>query len=166
MILLDDGEADVRVTALEAISHLGLEPKVMLPTLVKTLHDEDAEVRRRALRVTRQLGRSAILLVPEIIPLTANEEERRSVARVLEQLERFGTDPSSIASLTVLLYADDENVRRLAARFLGLAGAAAVDTVPQLQTLLKDSDQETRTEAAAAIAKIQANQTTPSANQR
>ena len=47
VILLDDGEADVRVTALEAISHLGLEPKVMLPTLVKTLHDEDAEVRCR-----------------------------------------------------------------------------------------------------------------------
>lgn len=154
--LLNDPDASVRTAALQAISSLGLEPMQMLPLLAKALADEQSDVRSRALRVTRQLGRSANELLPNLIPLAADEDHRRSVNRVLERLEKYDTPPSAIAPLTDLLASDDKHVRQLAARFLGLAGPAAKQSLAAIRELLNASDPEVRDAATSAIEKIEA----------
>ena len=153
--LMDDPDQDIRSASVDAVGNLGLESESLLPYLARVLHDQDQEVRSGALRIIRRLGDDAIILVPDIIPLAANEEERRSIQRALERLERLETDPTSVVPLRELLDHEDTEVRRLAIRFLGLAGASAAEVVPRLKVLLQDTDEAIRKEAESAPEKLE-----------
>mgnify|MGYP001815489220 CR=1 FL=1 len=154
--LLDDPSEEIRESALDAIGDLGLPPEQLIPRVSKGLHDQHADVRGRAMRITRQLGPAAIELVPTLISLAAREEDRRSVNRVLERLERYTVPAESVAEIRKLAEHDVSKVQLLAIRFLGLAGPAAAETVPMLRELKKHEDEAVQVEASMAIEKIQA----------
>ena len=153
--LLEDPEASIRSASVEAVGNLGLESDALIPYLAKVLNDPDQQVRNGALRIVRRIGEDGIVLVPEIIPLAANEDERRGVLRVLERLERSQTRPESIPELGELLDHSSVDVQRLAIRFLGLAGPSASDSLPSIRALQNHSDEEIRSEAESAISKIE-----------
>lgn len=153
--MLDDPDSRVRRATVDAATSLGVEPELLRPFLARALHDADQEVRGGALRIMRRIGDDAVMLVPDIIPLAAIDEERRGVLRVLERLERSEVDPLVIGPLRELLSHEHAEVRRLAIRFLGLAGRGAAESLPSLRPFVADPDESIRSEAESAIEKIE-----------
>jgi HEAT repeat protein len=152
--LLDDEDATTREAAALALGSLELEANLLRPHLVRTLHDDVPEVRDAARRAILRLGREGVLFLPDLIALAALESDRRSVERSLRRFERTGPRERSIPELVDLLDHDNETVRLLAAKFLGLAGPAARDAVPTLERLRDDASPEVREQAEGALKQI------------
>jgi HEAT repeat protein len=133
---------------------LELSAEVVRPHLAKSLRDVSPEVRRSATRAVVKLGPGASLFIPDIILMAAKKENARSTDRLLRRLEAAGPDARSLPELVRLLGHDQERVRLLAARFLGLAGRQAGEAIPALEKLRDDPSAEVREQARAACDRI------------
>ena len=88
-----------------------------------------------------------------MIRASQNPDNREGVERMLRRYERNGPDPASIPELIAQLDHENENVRLLSAKFLGLAGPAAADAVPALERLLVDDPNEAVRKQAESAAR-------------
>ena len=73
---------------------------------------------------------------------------------MLRRYERRGPDVRSVPELARLLEHDQDNVRLLAVKFLGLAGGSAKGALPALERLRDDPSTEVRKQAEAAGERI------------
>jgi HEAT repeat protein len=145
----------VREAAVSTLGNLGLDADVIRPHLARALRDGEPGVRRAALASIQRLGPQASLFVPDIILLAGREEDRGSAQRLLRRFERRGPDARALPELIEQLDHEQEAVRLLAVKFLGLAGRNAKDAIPALERLSADPSEEVREGAKAARAQIE-----------
>ena len=153
-LLLKGQPSEVRTAVVLTLGSLELDAESIRPQLAETLRDEEPEVRGAALRAIQRLGPGGAIFVPDIILLAENREERSAVERSLRRFERSGTDARSVPALIEQLGHEQEAVRLLAIKFLGLAGPDASAALPALEALREDSDDEVRREAEEALERI------------
>ncbi len=137
-----------------ALGSLELDAAVIRPHLAKALRDDKSEVRRAAMRSIQKLGPQGAIFVPDIILLAENKDNLRSVERMLRRFERAGPDVRSVPELVKQLEHDQDTVRLLAIKFLGLAGPSAKDAIPALERMREDPSAEVRKQALAASEQI------------
>ncbi|WP_169978684.1 HEAT repeat domain-containing protein [Tautonia rosea] len=152
--MLDDTNARAREAAVLAVGSLELDADTLRPHLVRTLRDEDADVRDATRRAIQRLGPEGALFVPDLISLAALESDRRSVERSLRRFERTGPLEGSIPELIDLLEHQEEAVRLLAIKFLGLGGVASREAIPSLERLRDDPSPEVREQVEAVLGQI------------
>jgi HEAT repeat protein len=152
--LLDAEQASVREAAASTLVSLELDVDLIRPHLAKALRDKTPEVRRATMRAIGQLGPDAALFLPDIILLAEKKENRETVERSLRRFERRDTDARSVPELMELLSHEAEDVRALAARFLGRAGSSAKDALAALERLREDPSEKVRKEAETACKRI------------
>jgi len=151
---LDDAAPTVREAATLALASLERDASELRPHIAATLEDPEPDVRRAGRRAIFRLGRDGAIFLPDLIRLTADEEEGSSVERTLRRFERLGTAEASIPELRDLLKHDSDTVRLHTLRFLALAGPAADPALPDIEPLLDDLNPEIRVQAEAAFAAI------------
>jgi HEAT repeat protein len=151
--LLNGQPVEVRAAVAATLGSLELDAEAIRPYLAPALRDEP-DVRRAALRSIQRLGPRASLFLPDIILMAANPGERRDVERSLRRFERNGPDPRSVPDLVKHLSHEQEAVRLLAIKFLGLAGSKAREALPALERLRDDPSIEVRQQAEAATQRI------------
>lgn len=154
-VLLSDQPVEVRTAVLLTLGSLELDAETIRAPLSEALLSDVPEIRGAALRAIQRLGPAGAIFVPDLILLAADRAERRGIERSLRRYERTGPDPRSIPSLIEELDHEEEAVRRLAVKFLGLAGPKAMDALPALERLQVDPSTEVRQEAEAARARIE-----------
>ena len=154
--LLAAGDAKARAAAALTLGSLELDAEAIRPHLSKALGDGDPEVRRAAVRAIGRLGPRGAIFLPDLIALAANREAFASIRGVLRRFERRGPDARSIPELVKQLEHDEEAVRLLAIKFLGLAGRGATDAIPALDRLREDPSAAVRKQAEAAKEQIKA----------
>ena len=145
---LRDEREPVRTSAAYAMSAAG---NSAVDALSDALSDEREEVRLVAAHGLAQTGAAA---VPALVDaLQSSEEAARGFAAFA--LGDMGSISGEEAARGVAILADDDSdwVRRNAAEALGTA-AATDEAVPALCKLLKDSDGQTRYEAAYGLARL------------
>ena len=154
VLLVDDEEPSVRAAVVRTIANIDLAPMESRPWVAGALRDEEYTVRREGFRAIQRLGRRAAIFLPDLIALADDDERSSYLNRVLEQFESYDLDVTTAAELLELLQHEHSGVRLLAIRFLGIAGRAATDAIPQLKLLLSDENEEIRTAAAEALQRI------------
>ncbi|WZO97363.1 HEAT repeat domain-containing protein [Isosphaeraceae bacterium EP7] len=152
--LLDDGQAEVRSAAALTLGSLELEPEAIRPHLAKALRDTDPDVRKSAMGAIQRLGPPGAMFIPDIILMAEKKENVGAVQRMLRRFERKGPDARSVPELVKQLDHQQEPVRLLAAKFLGLAGTHAQDAIPILEKMRDDPSTEIRKQAEASIEQI------------
>lgn len=152
--LLTDPHIEVREATVLTLGSLELEVAVVRPHLAKALRDDRTEVRRAASKAIQRQGREAAVFLPDIILLAESKEHFRSVERLLRSFERTGPDVRSLPELVEQLGHDQDAVRLLAIKFLGLAGRNAKDAIPALERLREHPSAEVRMQAEAACERI------------
>ena len=135
--LLAAEQVQVREAAISTLGSLELDAEVARPHLAKALRDDSSEVRRAAMGAIQRLGTQGSLFVPDIILLAQKKENLRSAQRLLRRFERTGPDVRSLPELVKQLDHDQESVRLLAIKFLGLAGQSAKEAIPALERMQK-----------------------------
>ncbi len=106
------------------------------------------------MRAIQRLGPEAAIFIPDIILLAEKKENLRSVERMLRRFERTGPDVRSLPELVKQLEHEQDPVRLLAIKFLGLAGPTAKDAIPALERMREDPSAEVRKQAHAACEQI------------
>jgi HEAT repeat protein len=152
--LLGAEQAQVREAATLTMAALELDADVVRPHLARALKDENADVRRAALKSIQRFGPQGAIFVPDIILMAENKDNLRSVERMLRRFERAGPDERSLPELVKQLDHKQPTVRRLATKFLGLAGPTAKDALPALERLRHDPSADVRKQAEAASEQI------------
>jgi HEAT repeat protein len=152
--LLGAEQAEVREAATLALGGLELDAEVVRPHLAKALQDDKPEVRRAAMRAIPRLGPQGAILVPDIILLARSRENLRAVERLLRRFESTGPDVRALPDLVKQLDHDQEPVRLLAIKFLGLAGGRATEALPALERLREDPSAEVRKQSKSACEQI------------
>jgi HEAT repeat protein len=155
--LLEAEPFEVREAATTALGSLELDAEVLRPHLARALRDDHSEVRRAASRAILKLGPQGVLFIPDIILLAEKRENARSVERMLRRFERSGPDVRSLPELVKELGHEQDRVRLLAIKFLGLAGRKAKDALPDLERMRDDPSAEVRRQAQAACERIRNN---------
>jgi HEAT repeat protein len=152
--LLDDDNADIRAAAALTIGSLEFEPEAIRPHLAKALRDSDAGVRKAGMGAIQKLGPPGAMFIPDLILMAEKKEDLNSVQRMLRRFERKGPDVRSVPELVKQLDHNQEPVRLLATKFLGLAGTNAQAAIPSLEKLRDDPSEEIRKQAQEAISQI------------
>lgn len=152
--MLGDDEAELRLAALKTLSRLRIETQILGPHLLHALRDSDANVQAQAGSSIRRLGARGTILIPDLIMLMDDDAVKEIILPLLERMERYQPDSSTIASLLELAADKKVTVQLHAIRFLGLAGPEAEDAVDYLRELLEHENEKLRAAAAEAIEKI------------
>jgi HEAT repeat protein len=152
--LLEAEQVEVRQAAALALGSMDLDAEVVRPHLGRALRDSKPEVRRVAMRSIQKLGSQGAIFIPDIILMAEKKENLRSVERMLRRFERSGPDVRSLPELVEQLKHDQDTVRLLAIKFLGLAGQSARDAIPALERMREDPSAEVRKQALAASEQI------------
>ncbi|WP_406700487.1 HEAT repeat domain-containing protein [Singulisphaera sp. Ch08] len=152
--LLSDMQVEVREATVLSLGSLELDADVIRPHLAKALRDDHSEVRQAASKAIQRQGPQGALFLPDIILLAGTKENLRSAERLLRQFERTGPDVRSLPELVEQLGHDQDAVRLLAIKFLGIAGRNAQSAIPALERLREDPSAEVRKQAEAACEKI------------
>ncbi|SIN94144.1 HEAT repeat [Singulisphaera sp. GP187] len=161
IVLLGDEQIEVREATVLTLGSLELDPGLIRPHLAKALRDDTTEVRRAASKAIQRQGVQGVIFLPDIILLAGNKESSRSAERLLRPFERTGPDPRSLPELVEQLGHDQDAVRLLAIKFLGLAGQKAKDAIPALERLREDPSAEVRKQAEAACEQIKTKAVSP-----
>lgn len=151
---MSDSRAAVRLASLKALMNLQLEPEQVHAFLVRAFSDFDEDVRSQSLRSIRRFGRRGVIFLPDLILLSAKEDSGESLARALERLDDYESDPATIRRLLQLTTHEEAQVRRLAAKSLGRASAADDDVRQKLDDLSDDPDAGVRNAAADSLQRI------------
>jgi HEAT repeat protein len=157
--LLGADQVEVRQAAALTLGSMELDAEVIRPHLAKALRDPKTEVRRVALRSIQKLGPQGAIFIPDIILMAEHKENLRSVERTLRRFERAGPDARSLPELLKQLEHDQDTVRLLAIKFLGLAGQSAKEAIPVLERMREDPSAEVRKQAVAASEQIKSHST-------
>ena len=152
--LLSAKEVEVRQAAALALGTMELDPEIIRPHLARALRDDQSEVRRVAMRSIQKLGPQGAIFIPDIILMAEHKDNLRSVERMLRRFERAGPDVRSLPELVKQLEHDQDTVRLLAIKFLGLAGPTAKNAIPALERMREDPSPEVRKQALAASEQI------------
>jgi HEAT repeat protein len=152
--LVEAEQPEVREAAISTLGSLELDAETVRPYLSKALGDDKPEVRRAAMGAIQRLGPQGAILLPDLILVAVKKESQRPVERLLRRFERSGPDARSIPELVKQLEHEQESVRLLAIKFLGLAGEKAADAVPALERMRDDPVAEVRKQAEAALERI------------
>jgi HEAT repeat protein len=163
--LLEAQQVEVREAAASALGSLDLEVDIIRPHLAKAMQDRESKVRRAAMRAVQRLGPQGAVFVPDLIVLARNKETAMGAERLLRRFERRGPDLRSLPELVKLLEHDQETVRLLASKFLGLAGRNAHGAIPALERLREDPSMQVRKQAEAACELIK-NDSGPSSQRK
>ncbi|MFO0952517.1 MAG: HEAT repeat domain-containing protein [Isosphaeraceae bacterium] len=148
-VLLREGDPATKQAAALTLASLELDPAVLRPHLGRALGDPSTDVQRAASRAIQKLGPARATFLPDVIE-QAGRGEPQGVAWHAPPVRTPGPDPRTILELVALLRHDHPGVRALAARFLGLAGPAARDSIPALERLREDLSKEVRDQADAS----------------
>jgi HEAT repeat protein len=132
---LNAGDPKLRMTALEALGNLELEPSRLVPVLERLLEDEQKDVREQALRQIRKLGNDSGLMIPALIRFVARGDDVGGAVRALERLEKQSIPKETMERLIELLDDDAPQVRRETIKFLGRLGRASVPALAKLEQL-------------------------------
>ncbi|MFO0891660.1 MAG: HEAT repeat domain-containing protein [Isosphaeraceae bacterium] len=152
--LLKDEQVEVRESVATTVGSLGLDARTIRPALSRAILDDQPAVRRAALSAVFRLGPDGAIFVPDLILLAARDKSPGQARRMLRRFERNGPDARSVPELIKQLEHDQESVRLLAVKFLGLAGANASDAIPALARLRDDPSAEVRKAVDAAQEQI------------
>jgi hypothetical protein len=106
------------------------------------------------MRSIQRLGPEGAIFIRDIISLAGSKENLRSVERSLRRFESKGPDVRSLPELIKQLDDDQQSVRLLAIKFLGLAGRSAKEAIPALERMREDPSAEVRKQAEAASEQI------------
>jgi HEAT repeat protein len=155
--LINAEQLEVREAAALTLGSLDLDAEKVRPALAIALRDGKTEVRRAAMKSIQRFGPQGAIFVPDIIMLAEKKENLRSVERMLRRFERAGPDVRSLPELVKQLDHNQDNVRLLAIKFLGLAGPNAKDAIPALERMREDPSAEVRKQAQAASERIMNN---------
>lgn len=149
--LLGEDQVEIRESVASVVGNLGLDAEIVRPALARAIQDKEQGVRRAALSAIFRLGPEGSILIPDLILLASREGGMSQSRRMLRRFERDGPNPKSVPELTLLLENDQQSVRLLATKFLGLAGAKARESLPALERLRDDPSEEVRKEAETAL---------------
>jgi HEAT repeat protein len=142
--LLADEQPSVRGSAAQALGQLGAEDMPTIRTLTQLLHDEAyyyPEADAPSFPSTHQTIEGF------------ESEEVRVCDTVAEVLAQIGAE-TTLPALKELLDDEEPEVRRGAAKGLGLLGAEAKTTIPDLVAALQDKNWQVRMSATAALGDI------------
>ena len=136
---------------------MALEAELVVPVLIKALHDPDREVRYNAafgLAALALLGGDAKVAVPPLIEtLKDGYATARSAAAMA--LGHIHAEPRLVVPALVESLRDPETVvRARAADALGAFGADGKPAVATLVELLREGNQDTTSAASNALKKI------------
>ena len=145
---LRDPERAVALRASQALADLG---PAAIPHLIKALDDNNREVVSLACSTLARTGPWASNAIPRLIPRLGHSDtfifNTASAA-----LHRIGSP--AFPALCNAVKDPDENIRRMAARTLGLIGGIAYSTAPCLVPLTRDPNPRVRLEAVDALGKV------------
>jgi alpha-L-fucosidase len=116
---LSDPEADVRRSAVVALTQIGPRAAAAVPALVKLLDDNDRSLRWRAALALGQIGPAAKAAAPALVAALKDGDEDVRL-RAAQALARIG--PDGVTALTVGLKDPDAGLRRRAAELLAQFG--------------------------------------------
>lgn len=154
--LLKDEAYWRRALAVDALGQMGREAVPHAKDIVPLLRDEEKSVREAAVQALGNLGQvAAPAVVPLIQPLLAelvSRAERDAALTVTAPRSADPFGPAAPAPPTYDGFLKKRYVRRCAVQALaGMGAAGAPLAVPILQPLLKDGDEDIRSEAQRAL---------------
>jgi HEAT repeat protein len=156
-VLKDDKSAAVRAQTASLIGKLGEHAKPAIGNLESALKDESAGVRAAAANALGQIGVDAKATFEKMVPLFRDSDSNVRFATAYASA-RIGADPLAVVPYLNQLIESDASVdvRREAAKSIGLIGApAAKAAVPALiKALTTDKEDEIRRQAALALGKM------------
>jgi hypothetical protein len=152
---LSDSDRFVRWTLLRTLGRLApQEAKVVVPAVIRTVHDPDIDVRFAALKTLERFDKAAASAAPAIAELLPHADTLVQLAALKTIQAIGGGDASTLATVAGLLQSPEANVRVAAAETLGRAGKRAAATRPALESALKDEDDKVRTAASEALLRV------------
>ncbi len=152
---LSSEDVGARKKAAYALWNLGAAAGEAAAALVRALEDADPYVRSTSAKAVDRIGAEAVRpVLPEItaLILDSRQEVRREAAALLWRLGPLAGE--IVPGLVKGLASTDPVVRANAAGALGHAGAAAEPAAGALAGLLGDREEQVRTWAAQALARI------------
>jgi HEAT repeat protein len=149
--------AEVRFSAVHALSFAQIEPSQVVPALVKSLSDPFIWVRERAARGLGNFGTNAHEAVPALMLLLIdpNWGVRCDATNALKKIDPETVPNAAVVPALIKLLSDTNIfVRRRAARRLGDFGPNAQQAVPALVGMLNDQDEFARDAGTNALKAI------------
>jgi HEAT repeat protein len=146
--------SDVRAFALYTLGRMALESELVVPVLIKGLHDPDREVRFNAafgLEALAFMGGDAKPAIPALVKALKDSHvsARASAAAALGHIH---SEPDVvIPALIEVLRDSDAQLHALAARAIGEFGGNGKPAVAPLIELLGEGNQDTRKAATNAL---------------
>lgn len=146
------------VVALRAASEYRGQAASLLPVLQEILQDRSrpTEVRWNAARTLGKIGFLAVDAVPTLIEFLPDPEPsiREHCAEAIGDIGPSAAG-RGIPALLPLLKDENTRVRRDTVRSLGQLGAAARETIPQIQALAKDPEAIVREAVEVAVRRLE-----------
>lgn len=155
-VVRETKSVDARVSALRALSALGLAAKAAVPDLAAACRAEEWDVRAAAAEALGVTGQGDPRATEALI--TALKDEDAAVrAAAAKALRKCGADGSDVvARLTEALGDTDPNVQSAAADALGRMGADAEVALPALEKALQSAGPVARVSIEEAVRNIRA----------
>ena len=149
--------SQVRAFAVYTLGRMALEPEVVDPVLIKSLHDPDREVRYNAafgLSALAFMGGDAKVAVPALVE-TLKDTYGTARAAAAMALGHIHAEPRlAVPTLIESLHDPDVFVRTHAAASLGEFGTNAKPAVDPLVELLSETNQDARNAVSKALRAI------------
>jgi HEAT repeat protein len=127
-------KAEVRVAALNALSAIVKDPKLLAGHLTKALDDKEWEVRRVAGVALGKLGPEAKDSVPKLFRMLNSNEDRDFASSSLKEI-----NTAPVEAIPLFIESLDSEERRTAfyaVTLLGKIGPAASEALPKLEAML------------------------------
>jgi len=149
--------SDVRAFALYTLGRLALESKLVVPVLIKGLHDPDREVRFNAafgLEALAFMGGDAKPAIPALVE-TLKDSHPSARASAATALGHIHSEPGVVVpALMEMLRDSDVQLHAFAATALGEFGNNGKPAVAPLIELLSEGNQDARKAATNALKAI------------
>jgi HEAT repeat protein len=151
-----NGDDGLKLSAVSALQHLGRDGH---KALLEALNDESSAVRVVAATSLRKIGSAATFAIPALVHAMTdgNNAVRAHVGRAL-----LATGGECVGALSELLKVAQSPICEDICSALGTIGAPARKAIPDLLSLLENSDARIRVKAAEAICRIDSRNETAS----
>lgn len=156
---LREDDAEDRHDAVKALENAGKRAAPAAKPLGKRLKDDDSQIRYRAAKTLAKLGADAKPAIVDLAQALNDENEAKvkyycakAIVEITDQDPVAGE--AAVEDLIAALQLDDTKTLYYVVKALGKIGAAAIDSVPELEKLADDPDDSVRRAVESAIAKI------------
>jgi len=153
-----DQAAELRSAACSAITFIGPNASVTVPTLIRTTNDTHESVRRSAVSALGAMGGQSEIAIPALVDRLASDSSEAVRDAAGNALVKVG--PAAIESLEFLLKEIDPSIRWRAAQALGKFGPLAQNSIPKLKPVLEDANPQVQLAAIIAYWNITQDQKT------